>query len=249
MNVKILKIRYLLLLLGVILIGISSYILFSPIYKIRNVIITGNHRISRNEIIQYMSFNYGEHILSFSINDLEKILTKDPRIAWVDVNRNYPDEISVHIIEEHPVVLLCSESIWGLTEDGKLLPIESPYQIPNIPIISGVEPEIQWKPYDYVESDRIKNGLEFYKFVRRFSPYFLDMISEIYVEDCEDIAVILKKDGLLVHMGDDEYEKRVKRLELMLKELGMDRVDVREIDLRYSSQAVVKLSQNGGSQL
>ncbi|GEM_PF-1150871 len=232
--------RYLLFVLVMLLIaGGAVFVLLSPIFRISSIKIAGTNRLSEREVRESLPFTEGDHILLIKSELARQIITSDKRVSWTEIHRRLPDEVDVLIREENPELLLSAGKIWGLTHTGKLLPIDYPYEIPNLPILSGVGEEIVLEPYKQSNSESLLKGLEFWQTVKEISPEFLDKVSEIHVANNGDIQVILTGDGMVVEFGGSKFDKRVLRLTAILKDIGAARSDINTIDLRYSDQAVV----------
>lgn len=220
--------------------GIVSFVILSSVFTIKIITVVGQHKVTEREILANLPIGYGDHMLFLSAKRAEACIASDPRIAHVDIRRRLPDKIDISIGEEHPALLLSADRISGLTESGKLLPIDNPYEIPNLPILSGIGAEKIIEPFTEPVSERFRVGIEFWREIKDKYPPFLDRISEIHVEENGDIQLILAGDGLTVEFGTIDCALGVPRLIAVLDEIGVERAGVSSIDLRYSDQAVVK---------
>lgn len=217
-----------------------AFVCLSPQFRIADIDVAGNNRVSEREIRSILPFGRGDHILFAPLQEAGRIITSDRRIAWVKLDRCFPSEVRIIVGEEHPALLLSADGIWGLSESGKAIPFDNAYEIPNLPILSGLEREVHITPFEMPKSKKLDTGLRFWRTLTREAPEFLDRISEIHVEDDYEVTVIMTGDGLVVHFGRESAEQRLTRLSMVLEEMGMDRAEVESIDLRYSDQAVVR---------
>ena len=233
----------------IVVIAGASFIVFSPLFQIEEITIVGNNKVSDEELIRVLPFVKGNRLPLIHCDYAEKILLGDKRIGWAEVHRRYPNRVDVVIEEMAPVLLLSAGKIWGINESGRLLPIESSYEMPNIPFLSGIGEEVSIEPYKKISSVRLSSGLEFWKVANETSPQMLDEISEIIVDTQKNIRVVLIDDGLVVDFGPNNFDRRIKRLESILKDLGVKRQAVECIDLRYSDQAIVRYDKTAQKQL
>jgi len=233
---------------AVLIVAGTAYVLLSPSFQIDEITIAGNNTVADDEIERLLPFSSGDHILFIRGSDVKKILGSDERIAWVEIHRRLPNHVDIVIEEMTPVLLLSAGKIWGVSGTGRILPIESPYEIPNLPFLSGMGEELSIEPYRIIESAQLKRGIEFWRDIMEISPQSLDKISEIVVESDDNIRLILTGDGLIAEIGSGDYGQKIMRLEAVLKDISKTRVTVECIDLRYTDQAVVRLDKGARTQ-
>jgi len=236
------KIKYLFWTLAVLfLTGSAVFVMLSPVFRIDKISIAGINRITRQDVLEKLPFAEGDHILFAGKKRAREILVADGRIADVEIHRRFPNEIDIFIGEEYPELLLSAGKVWGLTGEGKLLPIDNPFEIPSLPILSGIDKEAVLIPYRRPESEMLERGLDFWRQLKGTSPQFLDKVSEIHIDENDGIALVLTGDGLLAEFDCDDCRAEILRLVAVLEDLGAERSEVSIIDLRYSDQAVVHL--------
>ncbi len=231
---------------ALLFVGAVVWVVLSPGMRVSSVFISGNDRVSREEIAEIMPFSTGDHMLFIPMRVTKELLKSDPRIAWADIRRKPKGLVEVSIGEEYPSLLLSADRIWGLTESGMVLPFYESYEIPNLIVLSCAGLDDAIAPYKRIDSGSIEDGIEFYKTIRDVSPRFLDRISEIHIKEDDEIIAILTGDGLKVEFGNNDPKQRLMRLASVLDHLGMDRADVSSIDLRYSDQAIVQRIRESG---
>ncbi len=236
------------LLTALLLTGGAIYVFISPSFRIEKINIAGNNRLTDEEILDIVPFARGDHILFLRAKLARKMLSADEKVAWVEIHRRLPDNVDIIIEELHPVLLLSSGRIWGLDETGRALPIDNPYEIPNLPFLSGIGGDAPPVPYEKIESEFVTRGLIFLGQVQEAAPQFIDKISEIIVQE-NNIRVVLTGDGLVADIGGDDCSKRILRLKAIIDDLGNRRAEVRSIDLRYSDQAIVHFAKNNNRDL
>lgn len=229
--------------IAVVVLGAAALVLFSPLFVIKSIRIVGSNHLNEREILMSLPFEIGDNIFSFSANKARKAILKDKRISAVEISRKLPNRIELTIEEESPALLLAHETIWGLTENGRVLPIENPYQMPNLPILSGIGAETIITPYSVPVSARFDLGMACWREIKNTSPEFLDKVSEMCVCDDSNFKIILVGDGLVVDFGNENIAKKLKRLESILDELGPERKYAKRIDLRLSNQAIVAMDK------
>ena len=222
--------------------GTAAFVLFSPLFTVREINIIGAKAELERDIVALLPFNIGENIFFISAKDGANAIRKDGRIQFVEIHKKLPDRIDVIVEEEHPVLLIAHEKIWGLSESGKIIPIQNAYEIPNLPFISGIGEGTIFLEYKKPYAPRLALALAFWDTVKSVSPEFVDKISEVHVNEDSSIQMILAGDGIVVEFGRKDYQRKLLRLIVVLDDLKQKRSEVAGIDLRYSDQAVVQMS-------
>jgi len=229
--------------LPTIVLGGLGFVALHENFYVSEITITGNDRAASAEIRSKLGFFEGEHILLIPKRHAERALEDDPRIAWAEVRRRFNGRVDVIVREEHPAMLLVADRIWGITDFGLAIPFEGPFQIPNLTVLTCENNDFAVSAYKMIDDAQIVAGLDFYNSIKCTSPQFIDRISEIHVAENREITMILSGDGLAVKFGSEPAELRILRLTAILDEMGAERADYSTIDLRYTDQAIIKLSQ------
>lgn len=238
------KRRFILVLLAMAICAGATYVTLSPVFSIKEITIAGNNRISDEEVSRLLPFSPGDHILFLKKKMTKRLLSSDDRVVRCEIHRRYPDKVDIIIEEMSPVMLLSAGKVWGLNEKGTILPIETPFEIPNLPFLSLVGCEISPVAYRRIEGDAIRKGLDFWTETQRTSPQFLDRISEIIVDDKLEVRLVLSGDGIIVDVGSGDFERRLLRLKTLLSEIERIGNNADYIDLRYGDQAIVRLDKS-----
>ena len=131
----ILKIIRTIVLIG-ILIGTLIYILLSPLFNIKDVTVTGNNKLSREEIISLSEIRTEENIFKTSKNDIKNKIKTNPYVENVKIRRKLPDKVEIIVVERVATYMLpFANSYVYINNQGYMLEITS--QKANLPIITG----------------------------------------------------------------------------------------------------------------
>lgn len=86
--------------------------LFHPIWRLREIDIQGNSRISYEEVLQLTNMQPGQSSLSLHLSDIQRILEKQPWVQYVVVKRILPDTLRIEMQER--------EAFFWILKDKKL---------------------------------------------------------------------------------------------------------------------------------
>lgn len=196
---KIIKLTTLFLLI----IGGVVFALVSPIFDIRDIIVSNNKQISEDTIISLSQLQIGQNLFRFNSNKIKKQLKTNPYIESVEVKRKIPNQVEI-IIEErdknYNVEFLNGYAY--INNQGYILEISE--QKVDAPILRGVSTE----PEQIVEGNRLNtqdlNRLEaVIQIVNICKNYELDKkISIIDITDKSNYSIYMEEERKTIYLGD-----------------------------------------------
>ena len=226
--------------IGIVIIAAVSMIvgwaLITPYFAIRRVEFFGLRSIKEDEI--RLPFDYGDNLLLMSASLVEERIGEDRRIERVEVRKRLPDGVEIFVVEKSPCYLLNCGELWGLTRNGEAIPMSDPRKIPNLPIITSVQ-MYQPIPYRKVNEPSVLRALKFANKIADENPSFLDEVSEFISRREGEYSLFLANTGIEVSLS-DAGENSLEKLSVIMRELGEQKKDVVQIDLRFPEQGIVR---------
>lgn len=198
----ILKIIRTIILIG-ILIGTLIYILLSPLFNIKDVTVTGNNKLSKEEIISLSEIRTEENIFKTSKNDIKNRIKTNPYVENVKIRRKLPDKVEIIVVERVATYMLpFANSYVYINNQGYMLEITS--QKANLPIITGFStPEENLHEGERLLSeDLVKLGEVLQIMESANANGIQELITKIDISNRQDYTIMLEKEKKLVHMGD-----------------------------------------------
>lgn len=113
------------LVLGLIVIVICiALFMFTPISKVNDAQINGNHFVSTAEIKKQLQIDQRPRVYSYDANGAIDRIEKNPLIKSVDIHKAFPNQLIVDV-KEHDVVGITQEKDENVPviETGKVLKI------------------------------------------------------------------------------------------------------------------------------
>ncbi|MCJ7498536.1 MAG: FtsQ-type POTRA domain-containing protein [candidate division Zixibacteria bacterium] len=211
----------------------------SPWFELKVLNISGNEDLSKDEVLKLSGVRLKRNIFRINLKDIEKRVEKDQRVKSVEVKRVIPQEIQVRVQEKKPDLLVNlkpSSKLYGLSVDGEIIPLKDSFSY-DLPLISGIKSR-GVKPYSRIEDADIQTALTFYKIVEKEKPSFLEKISEMNLEDKDNLVVIIVKTGTKIFFGAGDFQKKFERFIWLNKDLVFD--GYKGIDLRFKDQVIFK---------
>lgn len=198
----ILKIIRTIILIG-ILIGTLIYILLSPLFNIKDVTVTGNNKLSGEEIISLSEIRTEENIFKTSKNDIKNKIKTNPYVENVKIRRKLPDKVEIIVVERVATYMLpFANSYVYINNQGYMLEITS--QKANLPIITGVStPEENLHEGERLLSEDLVKLGEVLQIIESANANGIqELITKIDISNRQDYTIMLEKEKKLVHMGD-----------------------------------------------
>ena len=198
----ILKIIRTIVLIG-ILIGTLIYILLSPLFNIKDVTVTGNNKLSKEEIISLSEIRTEENIFKTSKNDIKNKIKTNPYVENVKIRRKLPDKVEIIVVERVATYMLpFANSYVYINNQGYMLEITS--QKANLPIITGFStPEENLHEGERLLSEDLVKLGEVLQIIESANANGIqELITKIDMSNRQDYTIMLEKEKKLVHMGD-----------------------------------------------
>lgn len=115
-----------------------AFFLHSPLGKVENIIIEGNHLVSKQEILDEIRLKKGASFFRWDAGEAEQVLEKMPEIENATVDKSFPGTVRIHIRESRQVALWKQEDkLYPVLANGRVL-MNRPWkaQPPPGPILS-----------------------------------------------------------------------------------------------------------------
>ena len=132
--------KLLLFFMILVVIGVCIGIIFSPVFNLTEVIIEEGINVSSTEISSAIPVNMGENILRQNYGEIKNAVLALSYIKEAKVKAVFPNKIVIAYEERKPYMILkYLESFFVVDQYGYLLEIKKENDMPELPVIYGVE--------------------------------------------------------------------------------------------------------------
>ncbi len=223
-NRKAVKIVRIIVLL-IIIIGAIVYFMMSPVFDVKTITVTGNNKLSTEEIISIAEVNSDTNTFKINTKQAERKIKENPYIESVKVSRKLPSEITIELVERFPTYMLeYINSVVYINNQGYMLEITE-NKIP-VPIISGISTPIE----NFMEGNRLnKEDLQkletVLKIMDTLGSYDLaGLVTGINVADKNNYTIYLAGERKTVYLGNaSNINTRIMYLkEILEREKGIE---------------------------
>jgi cell division protein FtsQ len=201
-------------------------------FGIAAVRLSGNDRTQASAIISALGFEPGQSIFGADIQTARMRLLALPWVADADVRRQYPDSISVAIIEKLPFALWqTADGLFVIERSGGVIEKTIPADYPHLPLFLGAgAPAACAELVDQIALHRAVSAR--LKATERVSDRRWNLLLD---------------DGVVVELPEMGWAKELGELEHLIVDKGILERDITEIDLRSPDNYFIQL-RNGDKQ-
>ena len=207
-------------------------------FGISEVHLAGNQRTPPETILAALGFRPGESIFAADLQSARARLMQLDWVADADVQRRYPDAISVRLVEKLPFALWDSgRAVYVVERSGRLITTRDSAQFVRLPhLVGAAAPKDAAELVDAVAAHRaISARVRFY---RRVSQRRWDLILD---------------SGVVVQLPEADWKPQLDTLEWLIVDKAILERNLSEIDLRsprnYFFLLKGRQQKEGGSEL
>lgn len=214
---KIFALLGLVLLMSLSAIWVFDAVTQSPYFAIEQVDISGNHRVTREEILRLTGVTDQTNIFGINLNLIEQQIFSHPWIAEASVKRSYFSTLVVTIVEHEPLAIVNIENLSDIIINTQGRPFKEydpqKDQLSNLPVISGID------------LSRADNGYQFE------GPLFNAIMDILEIQGFGKINDIRADDNIgITILTQDIYNKNPNHIQTVIPvKLGFDRFEEKRI--------------------
>ena len=191
------------LMLFAIIIGGVIYAILSPIFNIKQIKVSGNSKISVDEIISLSGFNLEQNMFTYKMSDVKSKIKENAYIDTVKISRKIPDSIEISVTERQASYAVEYANAYAyISSQGYILEISS--QKPNMPILTGIKTQSEdIQPGNRLNNDDLNRLGDVLKIMEAASSNGIsDLITKINVTNTYDYVLTLQSKKKTVYLGD-----------------------------------------------
>ena len=226
------------------LLGGGAYFFTRSFFRVKSIDVTlGSHQDpsdlfekTKAQLDKKLKNIYGQYVWSVDIERILSIAEADRRVKDVFVTRVLPNGIRIVIEPQTAIANIMgndSTAFHPLSPDGDVLPMIPVEDLSDGPILRGEK---------FLKDAQLRaKALELLHDLPESGPFSRQTLSEIYLDSKKGLSMTLKKSGIDVYMGFDDFKTRSSYVSRVVQYLDSQRLTGRVIDARYSKKVVVKL--------
>lgn len=216
----------------------SSVVAHARVLQIDRIVVRGNERLSRGEVLAVLSGLKGESLVWADLDAWRRRLLASPWVRDAALRRSLPSTVEVSVLERQPIGIGRMAGEMYLVDDrGVVIDQYGPqYADLDLPIIDGLSAPPGGSMTDERRADlatRVITSL-------RAKPDVARRLSQLDVNDVHNATVILAGDPAVIELGEDQFLQRLQSY-LELAPALRERVpDIEYVDLRFDERIYVR---------
>lgn len=206
---------------------------YVPVFVLHRIQVDGALPGQAEKYAALLDAEPGANLLSLDLGAWARRILADAAVARVHVRSSLSGLAQASVELEHPVYLLDTQPVCGLSSEGDMLPLLYHPPSPRLPLISGVGGEAVF--YKTAWSPRIRTAVAFHRaWLKHFGPDTPELM-EIHVSPDGEVDAYLWPNRLLVRMGRGDWQEPMQTLNPILNHLAATE---RTLDMRFAGQVV-----------
>ena len=207
------------------------------------IILSGSIEYDQKSYIAHITKVTGEIANQLPSNKILEALMMHPFVQASRVSYRYPNKIIIELKEREAFAIINKDPLVILDRDCFVLPIEDNFNNYDIPILSKFNSDNNLYPIGEKSlSVKVQETIFWLSSLYELDPDFYSSISEILLENGNEIVLILNEYPTKVLLGDTDTMKKIeilKKFEYTIKETKKI-TDYAYLDIRYNNQIIAK---------
>jgi len=221
------------------------YLLFLhlPYFDLQQVDVTGNHRLSKAEVIEAAEIENGTNLLTVDLVAISGRLKRHPWVRSASVYRRFPGQLILEIEERNPRAVLAAGKLYYIDEQAEVFTRLLPGDPVDYQLFTGVTAEELGSRGPEIQ-DMMRLGLSLIELMGRGGGELdSSQIAEIRLNFEDGLSLHLRQ-GRVIVFGKTDFElklHRYRQLKTFLTQRG-EWNNARIINLDFEDRALVRSS-------
>ena len=213
-----------------------------PFYE-SSIIVNGASAINDTTYLSYINQMTGQRVNDLSKKRLINALVTHPFVHVARVSNRYPSKLIIDIKERKPFALLNKDPMVILDQNCYVLPDINNLEKYDIPVLSKFNKDNKLYPHGEKSlSIKVQNTISWLSSLYDKYPNFYYDISEILLENGDEIVIILNENPTKIFLGNSNTLKKIAILKKFEETIFNSKkiTDYAYLDIRYNNQVIAK---------
>lgn len=236
---EIMKSWFKVFVLILIIAALIAFLLSSDLFKIKNIYVTGNKTVPKDDIIKISNIQYSQNIFKLNSKKIIKGMFENPKIKAVRIKRVLPSSIALDIIEREGVALIpYLGSFINIDEETMIIEVISLETNLSLPKLLG----ITFDDFKIGEKLKIQNEdqmnmiMDTMKYLKNIE--MIGMVATIDASDASNI-IITTRNNIRIFLGNNKLDYKISMAKTIVEDLTKDN-EIGTIDMRHEGNPIFK---------
>ncbi len=212
----------------------------SDYFKVEQIRVENNRRISREEILALSDIHPGTNIFELDLGRISTRIEENPWIASAKVRRLFPNQLVIHVAERTPKAIVSLDYLYYLDAAGQVFKRLERGDPLDFPVVSGINRQALLAR-DEKTMQHLGAVIGVLKSLDGRKVFNTSDVSELGLDETGSITLYTCKGGVPVRIGQSDFDSKLNRLEKIFPQLKTRLSFIDYIDLNVTRRIIVKL--------
>ncbi|MEA1921750.1 MAG: FtsQ-type POTRA domain-containing protein [Pseudomonadota bacterium] len=209
-------------------------------FLVKEIIIEGNRRSSRKEIVEALDLVPRQLIFSFNLKETQDRVRSLPFVGEIRIRRRWPNRLEIAVKERQPKALFYLDRLYLVDRKGSVIAPAPEDERLDFPLINGASSS-KWQNRPEVRSRLLKKAIELLLVWEKMGHKWPEKVAQIVPDEIYGLTVFTTDKDWELQLGLAGFDERLRRWRQVLKVLGEKAVAVKYFDCAGNDSVVVGL--------
>ena len=210
-------------------------------FLVKEIIIEGNRRSSRKEIVEALELVPRQLIFSFNLAESQdRVVRSLPFVGEIRIRRRWPNRLEIAVKERQAKALFYLDKLYLVDRKGGVIaPVPESEKL-DYPLINGALSS-KWQNRPEVRSRLLKKAIKLLLVWEEMGVDWPEKIAQIVPDEVYGLTVFTTVQGWELQLGLDRFDEHLRRWRQVLAVLGERAMAVKYFDCAGNDSVVVGL--------
>jgi len=242
---RVLRVTIALSSLALIITGgffVTQFLMSSDLFKVEEITVHGNHKLDKEHVRVLSDIEKGVNTFDLDLDLIGRKIEENPWIATAEVQRIFPNQVVINVIERQPVAIINLGYLYYLDNKGEIFKVLEARDRLDYPVITGFEYE-KARQHDAEYVKDLQQIVALIEDIKERPQFDLKQLSEVHRDKSGALILFTLRGGVRVKMGHGDYKKKLDRLEKIYARLKPKLKILDYIDLNVDQKVIVRIER------
>ena len=210
-------------------------------FLVKEIIIEGNRRSSRKEIVEALELVPRQLIFSFNLAESqERVVRSLPFVGEIRIRRRWPNRLEITVKERQAMALFYLDKLYLVDRKGGVIaPVPETEKL-DYPLINGALSS-KWQNRPEVRSNLLEKAIKLLLVWEEMGADWPEKIAQIVPDEVYGLTVFTTEQDWELQLGLDGFDEHLRRWRQVLAVLGERAMAVKYFDCAGNDSVVVGL--------
>lgn len=209
-------------------------------FLVKEIIIVGNRRSSRKEIVEALELTPRQLIFSFNLKETQDRVRSLPFVRDIRIRRRWPDRLEIVVKERQPKALLYLGKLYLVDRQGLIIAPAPEDEKLDFPLINGASSS-KWQNQPEVRSRLLEKAIKLLLVWEKMGQKWPEKVAQIVPDEVYGLTVFTTDKDWELQLGLDSFDEHLRRWRQVLAVLGESAMAVKYFDCAGNDSVVVGL--------